>query len=165
MGNISPTISFSRTISSYKTRAVTSTVFGWGLASLNPISINRSDSIKAFKKNSQRIKGPNKKSGWWIIIFPEGTRTKLGSRGNYSRTAAAVAKANNCSIIPVAHNAGLFWPKASYLRFPGKIIMKVGPEIITKNKSTIKLPRKPVNGLKPLAWNYPLQDNLVNQFK
>ena len=108
--------------------------FGWGLASLNPISINRSDNIKAFKKVLRESKA-RIKADWWIVIFPEGTRTKIGVKGSYSRTAAAVAKANNCPIIPVAHNAGLFWPKVSYMRYPGKIVMKVGPPVITKDKS------------------------------
>ena len=128
--------------------------FGWGLASLNPISINRSDSIKAFKKVLRESK-VRIKNGWWIIIFPEGTRTKLGSRGNYSRTAAAVAKANNCPIIPVAHNAGLFWSKASYLRFPGKIIMKVGPEIITKNKSNDQITQEASEWIETTCMELP----------
>ena len=128
--------------------------FGWGLASLNPISINRSDSIKAFKKVLRESK-VRIKNGWWIIIFPEGTRTKLGSRGNYSRTAAAVAKANNCSIIPVAHNAGLFWPKGSYLRFPGKIIMKIGPEIIAKNKSNDQITQEASKWIETTCMKLP----------
>ena len=128
--------------------------FGWGLASLNPISINRNDSIKAFKKILRESK-VRLKTGWWIIIFPEGTRTKLGLKGNYSRTAAAVAKANNCSIIPVAHNAGLFWPKASYIRFPGKIVMKIGPEIITKNKSNDQITQEASKWIETTCMKLP----------
>ena len=105
---------------------------------------------KVLRESKVRIK-----TGWWIIIFPEGTRTKLGSRGNYSRTAAAVAKANNCSIIPVAHNAGLFWPKASYLRFPGKITMKVGPEIITKNKSNDQITQEASEWIETTCMKLP----------
>lgn len=128
--------------------------FGWGLASLNPISINRSDGIKALKKVLQESKVRIKR-GWWIIIFPEGTRTNIGEKGNYSRTAAAVAKANDCPIIPVAHNAGLFWPKASYLRYPGKIVMKVGPKVITKDKSNDEITKEASKWIETTCMSLP----------
>ena len=108
--------------------------FGWGLASLNPISINRNDGAKALKIILKEAK-IRISAGWWIVIFPEGTRTKVGAEGQYSRTAAAISRASNCPLVPVAHNAGLFWPKGGYLRYPGEIVMKVGPRVDPFNKS------------------------------
>lgn len=128
--------------------------FGWGLASLNPISINRSDGAKALKKILKEAKLRIDK-GWWIVVFPEGTRTAVGSKSKYSRTAAAVAKANKCPVVPVAHNAGLFWPKKGYLRYPGEIVMKVGPKINTTGKSNDQVTEEASNWIETACTSLP----------
>jgi 1-acyl-sn-glycerol-3-phosphate acyltransferase len=108
--------------------------FGWGLASLNPIAINR-------KLGSQAIKiilrlGVNRiKEGWWVLLFPEGTRIPHGSKGKYTQTGAALALEAKCPIVPVAHNAGAFWPKGSFIKSPGIIKVVIGKPILIDGKN------------------------------
>jgi 1-acyl-sn-glycerol-3-phosphate acyltransferase len=102
--------------------------FGWGLAASDPIMINRSDKTTAMqqiiKKGSAYLK-----QGRWILVFPEGTRTAVGHVGKYHLGAARLAAATNAVVIPVAHNAGYFWPKRGFIKRPGTIRVVIGPAI------------------------------------
>lgn len=102
--------------------------FGWGLALMNPIAINRSDRGGA---NKQLLKqGLERKGhGFWISVFPEGTRIKPGVRGKYKLGAARMAKQLDMPLVPVAHNAGEFWPRNAFLKYPGEITVVIGPAI------------------------------------
>ena len=108
--------------------------FGWGLASLNPIAIDRGAGIKAlkavFKKAEERIS-----EGWWILIFPEGTRVQVGTKGKYKQTGPAIASRLDCPLVPVAHNAGAFWPRKNIKKKSGLIQVVIGPPISTSNKT------------------------------
>ncbi|HEY9323117.1 MAG TPA: lysophospholipid acyltransferase family protein [Candidatus Methylopumilus sp.] len=107
--------------------------FGWGLAMASPIAINR----KAGRKSLEQIltQGLDRlKKGFWIVMFPEGTRTQPGQKGKYHIGGAWVASKTNTQVIPVAHNAGLFWPKNSILKKPGTIQVSIGKPIDVKNK-------------------------------
>ena len=109
--------------------------FGWGLASLNPIAIDRKSNVRALKsvltKGEERIK-----QGWWVLIFPEGTRIPVGEIGQYKQTGAALARQLGCPLIPVAHNAGAFWPRKSFKKEEGVIRVIVGKPINTQSKTT-----------------------------
>jgi 1-acyl-sn-glycerol-3-phosphate acyltransferase len=108
--------------------------FGWALGLLRMIHINRSKGAAA----SHSITSQGKKylaQGLWIIIFPEGTRTPVGSSPQYHKGGARLASATNAWVIPIAHNAGHFWPKNSFLKYPGKIVVSIGPAINTADKS------------------------------
>ena len=112
--------------------------FGWALALLRMIHINRSKTSAA----SQSIASQGKKylaQGIWIIIFPEGTRTKPGANTNYRKGGARLASATKAWVIPVAHNAGQVWPRNSFLKYPGKITVSIGPAITSENKSAEEL--------------------------
>ncbi len=107
--------------------------FGWGLAMTSPIAINR----KAGRKSLEQIltQGFDRlKKGFWIVMFPEGTRTLPGQKGKYHIGGAWVASKTNTQVIPVAHNAGLFWPKNSILKKPGTIQVSIGEAIDVNNK-------------------------------
>ena len=84
--------------------------FGWGLAANQPIAINRSKKTQAMQQlisqGKQRLA-----DGRWIVIFPEGTRMPVDQSGGYQAGAAFIASKANVAIVPVAHNAGYFWPK------------------------------------------------------
>lgn len=109
--------------------------FGWGLASLNPIAIDRSSGIKSLKTVLK--KGENRVlDGWWVLIFPEGTRIPVGEQGKYKQTGAALACSLHCPLIPVAHNAGVFWPRKSLKKNSGTIRVVIGKPISTNNKTT-----------------------------
>lgn len=107
--------------------------FGWGLATTNPIAINRSKTSSAM----EQIITKGKKcldEGRWILIFPEGTRIPVGQVGNYRLGGARLAVATGYPVIPVAHNAGVHWPRRQFIKIPGTIRMVIGPLIETKGR-------------------------------
>ena len=82
--------------------------FGWGLAALQPIAIDRSKPREALKQvKSEGIERLSR--GINLILFPEGTRVPIGERGNYARSGADIAIKAKRTIVPVAHNAGMYW--------------------------------------------------------
>jgi len=103
-------------------------VFGWSLALLKPIVINRGDKLNAIKKvikqGSERLS-----QGISVVVFPEGTRQTYKHLGDYQNGAAAIAKKSGHDIIPVYHNAGKFWPKGSFIKKPGVITVVIGKPI------------------------------------
>jgi 1-acyl-sn-glycerol-3-phosphate acyltransferase len=103
-------------------------IFGWGLGLMNPIAIKRSD---ASGSNQQILtQGRERlKHGFWITVFPEGTRVKPGVRGKYKLGASRMAKTLGMPLVPVAHNAGEFWPRNAFLKYPGLITVVIGPAI------------------------------------
>ena len=109
--------------------------FGWGLALNRPIAIDRSNKTKALdqliKQGVERLQ-----EGRWLVIFPEGTRMTPGELGKFQVGGAMMAAKSGYAVIPVAHNAGVFWPKHSFLKYPGVIDIVIGPAIETKGKKT-----------------------------
>lgn len=100
-------------------------VFGWGLALMNPIAIDRSAGRKAV---DQIVEQGEKKlnQGRWVIIFPEGTRISPGVDGKYKMGGFIFATRITHPVLPVAHNAGEFWPKHSFIKYPGTITVSIG---------------------------------------
>ncbi len=103
-------------------------LFGWGLAAMRPIAINRSAGHQAV---TQVIEQGRKllADGIWITIFPEGTRVAAGQTKKYGVSGAALARDARCSILPVAHNAGDLWPRRGLRKKPGLIRFCIGPPI------------------------------------
>ncbi|MDF0606005.1 1-acyl-sn-glycerol-3-phosphate acyltransferase [Neisseriaceae bacterium TC5R-5] len=103
--------------------------FGWGLALMNPIAINRSRGAEASQRLLQQ--GLNRKRHrFWITVFPEGTRTRPGMVGKYKLGAARMAQQFDMPLVPVAHNAGEFWPRNAFLKYPGEITLVIGTPIM-----------------------------------
>lgn len=67
--------------------------------------------------------------GLWILIFPEGTRVAAGEKKKYGVSGALLASRSGCKVIPVAHNAGVFWPRRGWLKKRGVIEVAIGPPI------------------------------------
>lgn len=109
--------------------------FGWALALLKPIKIDRSKAGSALKQIVEQGK-ERLDAGIPIVIFPEGTRQSPGEMGEFSVGGAMLASKAGVPILPVAHNAGDCWPARSMLRIPGKIIVSVGPTIATEGRKT-----------------------------
>ena len=109
--------------------------FGWGLKSIDPIAINRKAGRKAiFQIIEQGI--DRLKKGIWIVIYPEGTRSKPGTRLPYKKGGGILASKSEYRVIPVAHTAGEFWPKGFFSRQTGTIVMSIGPAIETKGRTS-----------------------------
>ncbi|VVC74829.1 1-acyl-sn-glycerol-3-phosphate acyltransferase [Aquicella siphonis] len=107
--------------------------FGWGLAVSDPIFINRSNK----KSSMQQIIEKGTKcleQGRWIMVFPEGTRVPYGKVGQYKLGGARLAAVSGYPVIPVAHNAGKFWPRRKFIKQPGTITVVIGPLIESKDR-------------------------------
>lgn len=110
-------------------------IFGWGLAMSSPIAIDRSAGREALKKLVAQGKARLSK-GLWVVIFPEGTRKAPGERGKYHIGGAWLATHTETQVVPVAHNAGKFWAKNSFIKKPGVIQVRIGKPIQTVNVKT-----------------------------
>lgn len=108
--------------------------FGWGLAMLKPIAIDRSAGHKAVAQLIEQGK-PMLDAGYWVIVFPEGTRTHPGQKKRYKLGGSILAIETGHPVIPVAHNAGEFWPRHSFLKWPGTISLRIGPLIETSGRT------------------------------
>lgn len=105
-------------------------IFGWGLAMSSPIAIDRSAGREALKKLVSN--GVNRlKKGLWVVIFPEGTRKAPGEKGKYQIGGAWLATHTQTQVVPVAHNAGSYWAKNSFIKRPGIIRVHIGKPIQT----------------------------------
>jgi 1-acyl-sn-glycerol-3-phosphate acyltransferase len=115
--------------------------FGWGLAMDSPISIDRSAGMRALKQMLEQGKDRLAR-GFWIIVFPEGTRIAPGTRGNYQTGGAAIAVHAGAPVLPVAHNAGYCWRRKAFLKYPGTITVSVGNPIDSRGMKADELTRR-----------------------
>lgn len=100
--------------------------FGWAMAMLKPIAIDRSNpkaALKQLAKQGHERLG----QGAWVLIFPEGTRIPPGKIGKFSRGGTSLAVNAGLPVLPIAHNAGEFWPKHGWAKYPGTIKVVIGP--------------------------------------
>ena len=116
-------------------------VFGWGLALLKSIAIDRGAGHKAVeqivKQGRERLD-----EGIWVLIFPEGTRMAPGHKRRYGIGGAVLAAETGYPVVPVAHNAGSFWPRRGFLKKPGKIEVVIGPAIDPRGLSAAEINRR-----------------------
>ena len=103
-------------------------IMGWAIACLKPIPINRGAGRAAVNQvvahGRQRLA-----DGILVMIFPEGTRVSPGETGRYGLSGALLATRSGYPIIPVAHDAGDFWPRRGLTKRPGTITFRIGPPI------------------------------------
>ncbi len=108
--------------------------FGWALALMKCIAIKRGSGQAAVRQlvsqGRQRLR-----EGLWIVIFPEGTRIPAGQKGQYRIGGAILAEQSGYPIIPVAHNAGEYWPRRSFIKKPGIIQVRIGKPIRGEGKT------------------------------
>ena len=115
--------------------------FGWGLAMVSPIAIDRSAGVRALKQ--MLTQGKDRLSrGFWVIVYPEGTRTAPGTRGSYQTGGAAIAVHAGAPVLPVAHNAGNCWRRNSFLKYPGTITVSIGRAITSRGLKADALTRQ-----------------------
>jgi 1-acyl-sn-glycerol-3-phosphate acyltransferase len=103
-------------------------VIGWSLLLLRSIAVNRGAGGSAVKgvleQGRKRLA-----EGKWIVIFPEGTRMPPGATRRYGVSGALLAAENGRLIVPIAHDAGYFWPRRGLIKKPGTIRVVIGPPI------------------------------------
>ena len=113
-------------------------LFGWALALIQPIAIDRSKKSRAFKEIIKQ--GTDRlKTGRWVVIFPEGTRTAPGEKRKYMIGGALLAEKSGFPVIPMAHNAGEFWRRKAFIKYPGTIQVRIGPMIDSKTMGAREL--------------------------
>jgi 1-acyl-sn-glycerol-3-phosphate acyltransferase len=98
-------------------------LFGWYAAKMRVVPVNRGQRAKALASmaanSAEQYEGRRQ-----IIIYPEGTRTQAGAEPNYKYGITHLYAELGATILPVAVNSGLFWPRQSFLRYPGKFVME-----------------------------------------
>ena len=109
--------------------------FGWALALLKPIAIDRSKGTQAIK-TIKRVGKQRLDAGISVVIYPEGTRQPPGRLGRFNGGGASLAVHASVPVLPVAHNSGDCWPARSIKRFPGTIRLIIGEPITVTGKST-----------------------------
>jgi 1-acyl-sn-glycerol-3-phosphate acyltransferase len=107
--------------------------FGWGLALMSPIAIDRSRGVAALRSIARRGR-ERLKQGFWIVVFPEGTRVAPGERLAYHLGGAWLAAESGAPVVPVAHNAGLVWPRNAFVKRAGTVTVRIGPPIDTRDR-------------------------------
>jgi 1-acyl-sn-glycerol-3-phosphate acyltransferase len=112
--------------------------FGWGIALLRMIPIDRSKSRDAF---AQVVEQGRRRlaDGQWIIMFPEGTRSQVGKQGKYKGGGTRLAIETNTVVVPIAMNAGECWPKNSFIKKPGMITVSIGKPISPEGLTSAEL--------------------------
>ena len=108
---------------------------GWALATLKPIAINRQNQKEALRmlleQGTERLQ-----EGMFVVVYPEGTRVAPGDTKKFNAGGALLAQKSGFPVIPLAHNAGEFWPRNSFLKYPGVIKVKIGSPILTTDKKS-----------------------------
>lgn len=118
--------------------------FGWGLAMMNPIAIDRTAGMRALKQTLEQGRD-RLASGFWIVIFPEGHRHLPGEPTTYHIGGAWLASQTGAPVVPIALNSGYLWKRDAFVKYPGTITVSIGPAIESK-------------GVKPEALNRQAQD-------
>jgi 1-acyl-sn-glycerol-3-phosphate acyltransferase len=115
--------------------------FGWGLAMLSPIAIDRGQGARALKRMLEQGRDRLAR-GFSVVIFPEGTRIAPGSRGTYHAGGAWLAVHTGAPVLPVAHNAGRLWSRNALVKYPGLVTISVGAPIVPRGEKPPELMRR-----------------------
>ncbi len=108
--------------------------FGWALALLRPIAIDRSQRTGAIKQLLKQGK-ERLAEGVPVVIFPQGTRVPAGQLGKFNKGGAMLACSAKVPVVPMVHNAGEHWPSARFAKIPGLIRIEIGEPILTEGRS------------------------------
>ena len=135
-------------------------LFGWAFGLSKPICLDRSAGVSAVEQLVSQGKQALE-AGRNVLIFPEGTRKAAGAEPNYRIGGALLAERSGYPILPVAHNAGEYWPRASFFVWPGRARMIFGPLIETQGKKAAAINREAQDWIEgrmaeisdPRRWN------------
>jgi 1-acyl-sn-glycerol-3-phosphate acyltransferase len=112
--------------------------FGWAMARMDMIHIDRSKRAEAWNKVAAQGKRLASE-GVWVIMFPEGTRIERGEKGVYKSGAARLAIATGVPIVPIAAASAKCWPRKSFLLRPGVVDVSIGKPIASAGRQSDEL--------------------------
>ena len=112
--------------------------FGWAFTLASPITIDRKAGTGAMEQIAEQGR-ERIREGFWIVVYPEGTRIRAGTRAHYKTGGARLALALGLPIVPVAHNAGYLWPKGVRGKRPGTVTLSIGAPISSRGKGMQQL--------------------------
>ncbi|MDF1486426.1 lysophospholipid acyltransferase family protein [Ramlibacter sp. H39-3-26] len=115
--------------------------FGWAMARMDMIHIDRSRRAAAFNKvvhQGRRLL----EQGTWIIMFPEGTRIPRGQAGHYKAGGTRLAVETGVPVIPVAVTSAKCWPRKAFVKRPGVVDISIGPQIPSAGRAPDELMRE-----------------------
>lgn len=115
--------------------------FGWAMAAYRPIAINRSSARQSVRKLLDEGAYWLDK-GRWIVIFPEGTRVAPGEKKHYGQGGSMLAHKTGCPVLPIAHNAGVFWRRRDIKKHPGRIELVIGELLDPDGLSSAEINRR-----------------------
>jgi len=114
---------------------------GWGLGAMKMISIDRSAGKDALDQvvtqGRERLQ-----QGFYVIVFPEGTRVAPGHKKRYKPGGAYLATHVGCKVVPIAHDAGELWPRQAFLKKPGTVTVSIGPAFDASGLSEAEVNRR-----------------------
>ena len=102
--------------------------FGWGIYLCSMIPINRARGREALDQVAA-VGGSKLREGWYMILFPEGTRVDPGQKRRYKQGGTHLSVATGVPVLPIAHNAGDVWPRGKWIKKPGMVTVSIGPPI------------------------------------
>ena len=118
--------------------------FGWGLRALDPVAIDRGQRRRALRQiveqGSRLVE-----QGRWVVVFPEGTRLAAGQTRRWGTGGASLAVAARCPVIPLAHDAGRFWPRGGLVPRAGTSTITIGPPITVEGRTADEITREARN--------------------
>ena len=115
--------------------------FGWTMARMDLIHIDRSKRAEAWAKVAEQGRR-YMAQGNWVIMFPEGTRTPRGSQGTYKHGGTRLAIETGRPVVPIAVTSARCWPRKSFLLRPGVIDISIGKPIDSTGRSADDLMRE-----------------------
>ena len=115
--------------------------FGWGISQMPMIAIDRAAGKDALnqvvEQGSDRLN-----QGFWVTVFPEGTRVAPGTTKRYKPGGAYLATHVGCKVVPVAHDAGEYWPRQAFLKKAGTVTVSIGPAFDATGMSEAEVNKK-----------------------
>jgi 1-acyl-sn-glycerol-3-phosphate acyltransferase len=115
--------------------------FGWSMARLDMIHIDRESRAQALKhvvSQGKTLLG----QGVWIIMFPEGTRMARGEKGTYQTAGTRLAVDTGAPVIPIAVASARCWPRKGFIKSPGVVDVSIGPPIVSVGREPKALMRE-----------------------
>ncbi len=112
--------------------------FGWAMARMDMIHIDRSQKSRAFAKVVQQGRRLMQE-GVWVIMFPEGTRTERGQKGDYKTGGTRLAVAAGVPVIPIAVTSARCWPRKAFVKRPGVVDISIGKPIPSDGRKADEL--------------------------